>query len=161
MAPASLRTVLVAVDFSEVTAAVISAAIRLAEARDARIVLAHVVPVPPAAVNFELAAADPGPLLADAEKLAHDRMSVLRHSAAGVPLETCCRVGVPAVETCRLARELNAEYIVAGSHGHGAFYELLIGSTTQGILRDAPCPVLVVPDHRGRSAAPPPPIPLD
>jgi nucleotide-binding universal stress UspA family protein len=43
------------------------------------------------------------------------------------------------------AAALKADYIVLGSHGHGAVFDLLVGSTTQGVLRKAPCPVLVVP----------------
>ena len=35
-----------------------------------------------------------------------------------------------------------------GSHGHGAIYELLVGSVTEGVLRKARCPVLVVPSER-------------
>jgi len=29
-----------------------------------------------------------------------------------------------------------------GTHGHGAIYDLLVGSTTHGVLEKAPCPVL-------------------
>jgi nucleotide-binding universal stress UspA family protein len=37
-----------------------------------------------------------------------------------------------------------ASYIVIGSHGHGRVFELLLGSVTQGVVRDAPVPVVVV-----------------
>jgi nucleotide-binding universal stress UspA family protein len=32
-----------------------------------------------------------------------------------------------------------------GSHGHGALFEFLVGSVTNGVLKSAKCPVLVVP----------------
>ena len=48
------------------------------------------------------------------------------------------------------ARSARAAYIVMGSHGHGAIYDLLVGSTTHGVLMNAPCPVLVVPPEKGR-----------
>jgi nucleotide-binding universal stress UspA family protein len=44
----------------------------------------------------------------------------------------------------RLARERDAAVAVVGAHRHARIAELLLGSTTQGVLRDAPCPVLVV-----------------
>ena len=49
------------------------------------------------------------------------------------------------------ARNLSAAFIVIGSHGHGAVYELLAGSTTHGVLHRAPCPVVVAqqPEDRG------------
>jgi len=42
---------------------------------------------------------------------------------------------------------------VVGSHGHGAFYDLLVGSTTHGLLLRASCPVLIVPAHATRAPA--------
>ena len=43
------------------------------------------------------------------------------------------------------AADRNAAMIVMGSHGHGALYELLVGSITNGVLKGAKCPVVVVP----------------
>jgi nucleotide-binding universal stress UspA family protein len=34
---------------------------------------------------------------------------------------------------------------VMGSHGHTAFYDLLVGSTTHAVLKRAKCPVVIVP----------------
>jgi universal stress protein A len=41
---------------------------------------------------------------------------------------------------------------VLGSHGHTAFYDLLVGSTAAGVLKHAPCPVVVVPPPAPRKA---------
>jgi nucleotide-binding universal stress UspA family protein len=43
----------------------------------------------------------------------------------------------------RLARERDAQAIVIGPHGHGELRKLVLGSTLEGVLRRAPCPVLV------------------
>jgi nucleotide-binding universal stress UspA family protein len=32
-----------------------------------------------------------------------------------------------------------------GSHGHGALFHLLIGSVSEGVIRQASCPVIIVP----------------
>ncbi|WP_406176222.1 universal stress protein [Streptomyces sp. NBC_00996] len=44
-----------------------------------------------------------------------------------------------------LAAAGEADLLVVGSRGHGAFTGMLLGSTAQHCLRHAPCPVLVVP----------------
>jgi len=41
--------------------------------------------------------------------------------------------------------------LVVGSHGHGAVYDLLVGSICNGLLKRAAIPVLVVPVHPRRS----------
>ena len=41
--------------------------------------------------------------------------------------------------------KLKADMIVIGSHGHGALYKTLVGSVSEGIIRKAACPVLIVP----------------
>jgi nucleotide-binding universal stress UspA family protein len=53
------------------------------------------------------------------------------------------RIGVPAAEIVRAARERGADLIVMGLHdGRGAVDRWLFGSTTQEVLRHAECPVL-------------------
>ena len=32
-----------------------------------------------------------------------------------------------------------------GSHGHTALYDLLAGSTATGVIKRAPCPVVIMP----------------
>jgi len=41
-----------------------------------------------------------------------------------------------------------ADYIILGSHGHGALFHLFSGSVVTGVLKRATCPVIVVPVRR-------------
>lgn len=43
------------------------------------------------------------------------------------------------------AERLMANYIVIGSHGHSAIYDLLVGSTANGVVEGATCPIVIVP----------------
>jgi nucleotide-binding universal stress UspA family protein len=52
----------------------------------------------------------------------------------------------------RLARDVDAAAIVVGAHGHGPLRELVLGSTTRSVMRDAPCPVVVVGGPAGPGA---------
>jgi nucleotide-binding universal stress UspA family protein len=53
-------------------------------------------------------------------------------------------VGRPADEIIRYASDIDAEMIVMATHGYSGLTHLLIGSTTEGVVRQAKCPVLTV-----------------
>ncbi|MEJ2431894.1 MAG: universal stress protein [Pseudolabrys sp.] len=50
--------------------------------------------------------------------------------------------GKPAPEIIRFAREHEVDMIVLGTHGRGLLDHALFGSTTERVVRKAPCPVL-------------------
>jgi nucleotide-binding universal stress UspA family protein len=47
------------------------------------------------------------------------------------------------------AEKNDAQMIVVGSHGHGGFVALLIGSTSDQVARHATCPVVIHRQRRG------------
>ncbi len=53
-------------------------------------------------------------------------------------------VGRAASEIIRTATEWLADVIVVGSHGRRGVGRALLGSVAEGVMRDAPCPILVV-----------------
>lgn len=53
--------------------------------------------------------------------------------------------GRPANEVAQLASDLDADLLVVGAHGERGFHRLLLGSTTDRIVRLSTVPVLVVP----------------
>jgi nucleotide-binding universal stress UspA family protein len=61
--------------------------------------------------------------------------------------------GAPVNRILEQAESLPADYVVLGSHGHTAVYELLVGSTAHGVLKSATCPVIVVPPSAEQRAA--------
>jgi nucleotide-binding universal stress UspA family protein len=65
-------------------------------------------------------------------------------AAAGVACEGVVVQGRPAPSIAQYALESAADLIVMGTHGHGGFERLLLGSVTEKVLRKAPCPVLTV-----------------
>lgn len=62
-------------------------------------------------------------------------------------------LGIPHVEIAHLADECGADVIVMATHGRGFISHALLGSTTERVLRQAPCPVLVVRDPGARADA--------
>ena len=143
-----MKTILAAVDFSGASESVVSQSIDLAQATHGRVVLLTVVQPP--VINSEFAA----PLLENyaeitvaAEKAAARNLHVIeqRVQSTGIQTEALQLAGSPVSLIVAEASKHSADYIVMGSHGQTAFYDLLVGSTTHGVLHQARCPVVIVP----------------
>jgi len=55
--------------------------------------------------------------------------------------------GRPDREILKHVSLLNGDLIVMATHGHSGRRHTLVGSTTSKVIRNAPCPVLLVPDN--------------
>ena len=64
-----------------------------------------------------------------------------RHNAT---YKTKFVVGHAAEEIIDVAKSIKADIIVMGSHGHGSFGSLLLGSVAQKVLSSSHMPVLVI-----------------
>lgn len=60
------------------------------------------------------------------------------------PVQTVVRIGLAAHEIVEAARDLDADLIVIATHGYTGWKHFCIGSTTERVVRTAPCPVFVV-----------------
>jgi nucleotide-binding universal stress UspA family protein len=160
-----MKRILVPIDFSDATPRVIDMARQIAKAFDAEIHLVHVK-------EFSAAAA-PGTLgygLAGMPELApmsgvpvpgfepmpeplpesEDEKSKLARwqneiGQDGIRVTLREASGAVAEEILDQAAAIKADLIVMGTHGHGAMYNLLVGSATKGVLKHATRPVLLVP----------------
>jgi hypothetical protein len=52
--------------------------------------------------------------------------------------------GTPAEGIVRFAEEVQADFIVMGTHGRTGLFRVLMGSVAEAVVRKAPCPVLTV-----------------
>lgn len=150
-----MKTILAPIDFSAAGELVIAEAAKLASAQNARLILMHVLP-PPVATDSELGTQMSSEYAATGSAEAARRLAGLEKQllAQSITVETRHLVGLPGHCILELARTLGVDYIVLGSHGHGAFYELIVGSTTSRVLKHTQCPVVVVSQGRKRSAGP-------
>lgn len=62
----------------------------------------------------------------------------------GVDAETEVREGDPATEILEYAEEIDADAIVAGTHGRSGVKRRLIGSVAERLVRHATCPVMTI-----------------
>lgn len=142
-----MKTILAPIDFSDGTKPVIAEAVALARAMDARVVLLNVIqPLPASAAEFGFAEAT-AKIAASATGNADRRLAHIQEQLRerGITVSTVHAIGISGATIIARSRELAADYIVIGSHGHGAFYDLIVGSTTSRVLKEATCPVLVIP----------------
>jgi len=142
-----MKTILTPIDFSEASDAIVDASSALARAVDARIVLLTVVQPPVFTAEYSALMENVAEIMAIGERSASNHLERLQKKLeeAGLSVETLQFNGAPIVHITEQAEKYNADYIVMGSHGHTAFYDLLVGSTTHGVLKRARCPVVIVP----------------
>jgi len=62
------------------------------------------------------------------------------------------KYGLPHDQIIATAKTCEADLIVIGTHGHSGLAHVFLGSTTEEVIRHAPCPVLVVRPSQPDSA---------
>ena len=141
-----LKKVLVPTDFSESARHALTYGISFAREYEAELTLLHVVenltvgyasdlfPVPMAEVFQEIS----GYARTELAKLGTEAR------AKSITVEEVVIQGKPSAEIMRFARETEVDMIVLGTHGKGMLDQALFGSTTERVVRRAPCPVLTV-----------------
>ena len=151
-----MKTLLVPIDFSDVTPRVLDKATELAKALGGRVVVLHVIQPP---VN--LSSSDPvlientARITAAAEKAADKNLERLEKGLrADLPeVELSRLTGAPVARILEQAELRSADYIILGSHGHTAVYDLLVGSTAHGVLKKATSAVIIVPPSTEQRSA--------
>lgn len=137
-----MKTILALIDFSDVTPKILDQAHALARTFGSDVVLLHIVPPDPVVVDFEPPAAAPEVFEARRRSLFFLRDSL---ASRGVQVTAEQHSGVLLDTILEQVTQLNPDLIIMGSHGHGALYHLIIGSVTEGVIKHANKPVLVVP----------------
>lgn len=141
------KTILAPVDFSSVTDHVVGEATALARGLGGRVVLVHVTEPTTGVVDYAAIVVAIAQVNEAAVKHALERLEQLEQQLRddGVAAASVHVTGSPIPEIIEQAEKLPADYIVIGSHGHTAFYDLLVGGTAHGVLKRAKCPVVIVP----------------
>jgi nucleotide-binding universal stress UspA family protein len=132
-----IKTILVATDFSEMSEHAFRFAGALARDYHARLIAVHVVQ-PPVAVYAETAV-----FLEEPDQSAA-REALRTMSFPGVDIEYRLMEGEPVSTIVQVARETSSDLIVLGTHGRSGIMRVLLGSVAEGVLREAPCPVMTI-----------------
>ncbi len=142
--------ILCPVDFSESSTRALAHAAALARWYDAQLTVLHVVPTfDPVQVRAEIGVPVQilNPITRDevAESMQPllERAGVLPEAHVVVVAEE----GDASTAIVDQALTTRADVIVIGTHGRRGFKRLLLGSVTETVLHEAPCPVLTVSPH--------------
>lgn len=140
-----VRHILVPVDFSENTPAILDWASHLAEEHGSTVTLLHAYHLPVEFQQLEGAYLPPDFW----QSVRSEAESTLRRYAGelerkGIRVETAVCEGYAATVIVEEAAVRQADLIVIGTHGRSGLKHLLLGSIAERVVQKAPCPVLTV-----------------
>ena len=141
-----IEVVLFPTDFSDLSVAALPLAMDLAEKYQAKLYCLYVVEEPQIYSSLEMgsvAIPTAGELMESAkERMQRFGEEFLANAPHGY--ETMVVVGHAATEVVNCANENSAGLIVMTTHGYSGVKHMMLGSTTEDVLRHASCPVLSV-----------------
>lgn len=144
---AIFHTIVVAVDFSDISKHVVETARELARLHRARLHVVHAIGDPFSSMYaVETTGLDLPDVLRQWTDAAQKRLAELvgEQPADGDLVATAVLPGSPAHAIVRYAADHQADLIVVGSHGRGTVSRLLLGSVAERVLHHAGRSVLVV-----------------
>ncbi len=135
--------IIVPLDFSENSIKALEFAIGMADKKKGKVTLVHVVNI---AYDF---ASQPQFAL---ESMYKDGEELLKKTAEKYQQEDLVidyeiLEGNPSINIARVAAEREATLIVMGTQGASGIKQTLVGSTTVSVVREANCPVLIIPSQ--------------
>ena len=131
-----LQRVLVPTDFSDSARHALAYGLSFAAEYHAELILLHVVETVPMGYASELFPVPMAEVFQQVSGYARTELSRLSAEASqkGVAVRELVVQGKPSAEI--------VDMIVLGTHGRGVLDKALFGSTTERVVRKAPCPVL-------------------
>jgi nucleotide-binding universal stress UspA family protein len=133
-------------DFSEASLSALSWARRMAAVLNARLHVIYAVEEPHIYATLDMGPV-PIPSAAELADSAKTRLAdFIKEHFSGLESAPVAKVliGPPADEIVGYAEEVGANMIIMTTHGYSGVKHVILGSTTESVLRHASCPVLSV-----------------
>ena len=143
--------ILVAVDLSESSEAVINKGIAFAIKMNATLKIISIVPIYVDYLQSQMVLI---PTQWDSIYTAQKEGAIkellrVKEKHPEVAIEVAVEIGNPKYDVIEQAKKEGVDYIVVGTHGRTGWSHALIGSTAEYIIRHSTIPVLVVPMKKG------------
>jgi nucleotide-binding universal stress UspA family protein len=141
------KRIVVATDLSSESLGVVSYAGHLARDADGELTIVHAAPSVSLADYTKLVPARDLDLV-DHELLEHARSTLdgwaRRHLKKLNEVDIVVEQGAIVQVVCNVAADVDADVLVVASHGRDGLSRLVLGSVTEKLIRESPCPVLVI-----------------
>lgn len=140
-----MKTILVPTDFSKHSDWALASAAALARKLNATLHLIHVVDMP----QYAFSAAHEMWNMEERQRVigeTYQKLKALSHEPplAALPVQVAVEQGSAYQMICQYAKEKSIDLIVMGSHGITGLRKIFIGSVTERVIHNAPCPVLSI-----------------
>ena len=143
----SIKKIILATDFSDVSNEASHHALLLAKVYDAELKILHVFDTGAWNTPSHYYVTTEGYKLAESQdeiqQRGKDALTKLAESI-GLETDTIFAEGDPGHEIINIAEELNAGLIVLGTHGYSGWRRFAIGSVAEFVTKYAPCAVLTI-----------------
>ncbi len=142
-----IRKIVIPYDFSETADLSLEHAIFMAKLLQAEITLLHIVEN----VSFTAAISQAfSGVEKKIETATNEKLEVLAHDIhlkSGVSLKIRTEVGRIYKTICSVAKEIDADIIIMGTHGSSGYQKFSVGTNTSRVVQESHCPVLSVQSH--------------
>jgi len=130
--------ILFATDFSTIAEGALELAASLARSAGAKLLIVHVEEPPVAYTGGQFYYGIKDPAREEQQRM----LEQVVPKSGGVEVEHHLLSGAPGLAICEFAEAEGVDLLVIGSHGRTGLSRVLMGSISEQIVRNAPCPVL-------------------
>lgn len=152
--------ILVAIDFSDITDKVLQQTQTLAQAMSAEVFLLHVAEPNPDHIAYDydpaaVYAIDPAEIREQIAQRFHEEHKTLQQHADvlrshGIQCKALMVQGPTVDMLLQEADKLGVDFIIAGTHGKGVLSQLLLGSTSESLVKKSALPLYLVPEDKSK-----------
>lgn len=142
-----IRKILIPFDFSETAALSLEHAVFMAKLLKAEIVLLHIVETVTftSAISHALSGFEKKIETTTNAKL--DEIAKEIHNHSGISVSIITEVGRIYKKIISVAKDIEADLIIMGTHGVSGYQRFNVGSNTSRVVEASPCPVISVQTH--------------
>ena len=156
ISPENIHRILIAVDDSSYSEQAVNYGVLLAKNLDSKITLVHVDEIP---ISSPYSA---DPLLNESPAMIPELMHIQEEASKllfkkikeqhgdVVEMSAVTKIGRAQDEILSVADDCKADMIILGTHGRTGFDHFISGSVSESVARKAKCPVLIIPNPKGK-----------